>query len=782
MSLHPNDYLAGIHDVMAAEMLAAASESHVEAAELSDSLNDLLGAAYLCRQRAARLNGASARASHTGQHDLAAMIGAAATKESASADEFELVGASCIRGMHSFGYLSDMEKRQLSRDAFLRSASASQVDNALASLTKKLYDDVTNFGVDPDGFGGEQEPEEMGGEGCAVFGMAAEMLGGDVPAVFGDEFYDAFGKLFKPSVTRLRKRQERLQNRLEKLTDKLEALEDQGKSGLRVRVLQKRIDVLENRLDKIAGKLESLEDSREQVEESREKSAKVKAAEQSSIDAALDSDDDFPELDEDDEDDDDDFGLVSEVEVFGASERRTKRIRRRIARLKKRMARLAERDRGPLREKRIAKLQQRIAKLEAKISDFDDGEDFDDDFDDDFDEEESYTASLVTPKVKAYSEDAFLSSFAGVLAADPGSANRQPYVQFFRRKMDRHGSLNLSPAVMGSANDDFYSGVGGFFTKLLTAVGKGAKAAGGGISKGASAFMDRRPARQERRKKFANRSSDAAQALATKIRDTQPIRQAKRQDRRSTAQAYVKRKAEGLQARTAAARLARQDARSSSDFRAKVKAALTAGRKIRRDGRRAFFRLPNGLATTLPDIEKGSPRDVPGKGGWTYRQFPDGTIKVIGAPSGRRSGSVLSPGSDAHAAITREIGPYRSKRFRSRNPLRDGVYVDMRNDYTYTYLVEGGTLFVVAGPGGTYDPPRLPPGGQDAAVRNLKADIDAGHIESVIGGNIDNLQSGSAARRRPVPMPSRRAMRHRAMKRQARAVASRGPVRRRRRR
>ncbi len=710
MSLHPNDYLAGIHDVMAAEMLAAASESHVEAAELSDSLNDLLGAAYLCRQRAARLNGASARASHTGQHDLSAMIGAAATKESASADEFELVGASCVRGMHSFGYLSDMEKRQLSRDAFLRSASASQVDNALASLTKKLYDDVTNFGVDPDGFGGEQEPEEMGGEGCAVFGMAAEMLGGDVPAVFGDEFYDAFGKLFKPSVTRLRKRQERLQNRLEKLTDKLEALEDQGKSGLRVRVLQKRIDVLENRLDKIAGKLESLEDSREQVEESREKSAKIKAAEQSSIDAALDSDDDFPELDEDDEDDDDDFGLVSEVEVFGASERRTKRIRRRIARLKKRMARLAERDRGPLREKRIAKLQQRIAKLEAKLSGFDDGEDFDDDFDDDFDEEESYTASLVTPKVKAYSEDAFLSSFAGVLAADPGSANRQPYVQFFRRKMDRHGSLNLSPAVMGSANDEFYSGVGDFFAKMFTAVGKGAKAAGGGISKGASAFMDRRPNRQARRQVVAQRSAKAAQAVATKVRDTRPIRQA----RRASARAYVKQKAEGLQARNASARIARQEVRASSDVQAKVRAAREARRKLRRAGRRAFFRLPNGLATTLPKIKRG------------------------------------------------------------RRTLRDGEYVDMR-DNGYVYIVEGGILSVAGGPSGLFVPPRLPPGGQDAALRNLKADIDAGHVESFPA-------TGSAARRRPVPMPSRRAMRHRAMKRQARAVASRGPVRRRRRR
>tara|TARA_Y100000389_G_scaffold179816_1_gene194207 strand:+ start:715 stop:2772 length:2058 start_codon:yes stop_codon:yes gene_type:complete len=684
MSLHPNDYLAGIHDVMAAEMLAAASQSHVEAAELSDSLNDLLGAAYLCRQRAARLNGAAARATYSGQHDLAAMIGAAATKESASADEFELVGASCVRGMHSFGYLSDMEKRQLARDAFLQSASASQVDNALEALTKKLYDDVTNFGVDPDGFGGEHEPEEMGGEGCAVFGMAAEMLGGDVPVVFGDEFYDAFGKLFKPSADRLRKRQERLQNRLEKLTDKLEALEDKGKTGFRVRILQKRIDVMENRLEKIAGKLESLEGSREQVEESREKAAVVKAAEQSSIDASMDIDDDFPE-DDDEDDDDDDFGLMSEAEVFGVSERRSKRIRRRIERLKKRMARLSERDRGPLREKRIAKLQQRIAKLESKLSSVDGDDDLDDDFDD-LDEEESYTASLMTPKVRAFSEDEFLSSFAGMLANSPGSANRQPYVQFFRRKMDRHGSLNLSPAVMGSANDTFYSGVGGFFAKLLSAAGKAAKATGRGVSKGVEAIASRRPQRQ-----------------------------ARRQARRSEARDYVKQKAQALQARKAAARIARQEARLSTDLRAKVKAAREARREVRRSGRSATYRLPNGVVGPAPKLPK------------------------------------------------------------ARCTLRDGEYVDMRPNASYVYIVEGGTLSVAAGPSGVFDPPVLPPGGQDEAIRNLKADIDAGHVESC-------SKTGSAARRRPVPMPRRRAMRRRAMKRQARATASRQPFSRRRRR
>lgn len=55
--------------------------------------------------------------------------------------------------------------------------------------------------------------------------------------------------------------------------------------------------------------------------------------------------------------------------------------------------------------------------------------------------------------------------------------------------------------------------------------------------------------------------------------------------------------------------------------------------------------------------EPGSPRDVTGAGGWTYRQYPDSSIEIVGAPSGHRTGAVLRSGT-AWAAITSEIGPY----------------------------------------------------------------------------------------------------------------------------
>jgi hypothetical protein len=664
--LHPNEYLSGIHDVMAAEMLAAASQSHPEAAELSDGINDMFGAAYICRQRAARLNDAAARATYAGQHDLAAMIGAAATRESAAADEYELVGASCIRGMHSFGYLSDMEKRQLARDAFLQNASASQVDSALASLTKKLYEDVTNYGMDADGFGGEQEAEEIMGGGCSAFGDACVLLGGDVPVVFGDEFYATFGKLFKPSAERLMKRQARLQKRLDKLMEKLETLEDQGKSGLRVRVLQKRIDLLETRLGKIAEKLEALNESSEMVQQSQQATAVVRAAEQSSIDSVTDSDDDFPESDDDllFEDDDEDFGLMSEIDVFGASERRIKRIQRRILRLKRRMARLEARDRGPLREKRIAKLQTRIAKLEAKLGTLDSDADLDALLLEDDEEEESYTASLITPQVKAFTEEEWLASFAGMLAADPGSANRCPYVQYFRRKTDAGGSMNISPAVMGQENEGFFARIGKFFSNLFS-------------------------------------------TAQTRVQDTAPRRQQRRQQmleasrrRRAKARAFIQTKAEGLQARTVAARQARQAAMESTKLRDKLKAARQARRQMRQAGRRAFFINPAGQRVAAP-----------------------------------------APAS---------------------SPVPDGEYFD---DAGYAYAVQDGVLAVVSTPNTTFSKPVAPPGGQDLAMANLKRDLESGKAQAAGG-------KGSAYRRRPVPMPSRRAMKRRAMKRRARYVAN----------
>ena len=656
--MRPSEYISGVHDVMAAEMLATASETEPEAAALSDSLNDMLGASYICRQRAHRLNNAAIRATYAGEHGLSALVARFAADSDSEADEHEAVAGHCVRGMHSFGYYSPTEMKMLGRKGFMEGASQAQAEAALGDLSQKLMQDSMNFGMDPDGAGSEREPEEMGGQGCAGFGVVADVLGGDVPAVFGTQFYDAFGKLFAPSMKRLKKRQARLRKRLERLNDKLEGLEDSGKSGLRVRVLQKRIDVIESRLEKIAEKIESLQDSSKKVRRSRAQAEVIESAEQSSMDSNFE--DDLPPNDDDLlNDDDDEFGLMAEVEVFGLSARRVKRIKRRIQRLSRRLQRLNARNRGPLRERRIASIQKRIEKLQAKLDAAESDSDLDDLLFDDDIEEESYTASLVTPQVKAYTQDEWLASFSGSLAADPSTANRKPYVQFFRRKSEaRGGSANLSPEVMGQANDGFFASIANFFRNLFT--------------------PERREVRRDRRQAAAQKSK-----------------------------AYVQQRVQSVKARRTAARQARLTAREKTDLVFKMKAARRARATVRRAGRRAFFQAPNGQRVRRP------------------------------APS--------------------------------RVSLPDGEYFDTRGN-GYGYIVQDGVLSVVTSGNAVFNPPRLPPGGQEVAMRNLKADLAAGHIET------SSTVSGSFAGR-PVPLPRRKMMRRRAMKR--RALQRRGVKRRR---
>ena len=523
--LHPNEYIAGIHDVMAAEILAAAAPANPGAGVLVDEVNDLFGRAFVHRRRARRLRRAARRASMKGAHDLSGLVARFAAEQDAMAEENEAVGVSCIRGTHAFGYYSPEEQRLLRRKAFESGLTATQAEQAYSQLTNKLYSAATNYGIDPEGFGSEgEEPDEVGVEDIVAFGVAAECLGGDMPGVFGGAVYDQFGKIFKSSKKRLTRRRARLLKRLKRLTERLEKLEEQGKAGLRVRVLQKRIDGLENRIEKIDGKIAALKKTGEKVEASEEKAEVVKGAEASSRRAATLSDEDSSDLPDDDDallsemddfggagksrrikrrlkrlmrrlerlegrergplrerriarlearieklkaalgnedadldmDDDyeddlledaDDFGLVSEVEVFGLSERKAKRIKRRIARLLRRRARLEERERGPLREKRIAKIDARIAKLKAALGD-EDALEADDDL------EDSY---LTAAAPKAYSQEEWLASFAGSLARHPRIANRQPYVQFFRRRAERRrGSLNIHPNVMGEENRKFF--------------------------------------------------------------------------------------------------------------------------------------------------------------------------------------------------------------------------------------------------------------------------------------------------------------------------------------
>ena len=68
--------------------------------------------------------------------------------------------------------------------------------------------------------------------------------------------------------------------------------------------------------------------------------------------------------------------------------------------------------------------------------------------------------------------------------------------------------------------------------------------------------------------------------------------------------------------------------------------------------------IASGIDWDQHKVIQGAVLYVAGEGGWTYRQWPDGTIKIIGAPSGHSPGGLFAPDSPTNVAITNEIGEY----------------------------------------------------------------------------------------------------------------------------
>jgi hypothetical protein len=62
---------------------------------------------------------------------------------------------------------------------------------------------------------------------------------------------------------------------------------------------------------------------------------------------------------------------------------------------------------------------------------------------------------------------------------------------------------------------------------------------------------------------------------------------------------------------------------------------------------------------------KNAPIDVQGSGGYVYRLFPDGQIKIMASPKGG-VGNMVSPGMPEHAAITAEVGTWQQNRATAR--------------------------------------------------------------------------------------------------------------------
>ena len=494
---HPAQHTAAIHDVMAAELLASAARVDPEAKELKDGINTLLGTAYIHRKRGERLSDAAVQATLGGAHDAAAVIGRAAAEELEAAAEHEAVAMGAVRGMHSFGFMTADEQKFIQRKKFEEGMTSGQAEDVFSKMLDNMFQSAVNYGVDDEGFGAEgdtDEPDELDEQDSpmAQMGVVFSALGGDFPLVFGEEAYARFGVVFGASVERLVKRRKRLRERLKKLQEKLEALEGAGKSGLRVRFLQRRVDKLEKRIEKISGKIKAAGGTKAAADGSEEESDEVKTAEASAAksaskgaddDAELDSiesiatelDGDESETDEEDdekdeEDDDDEIsGLVAEVNLFGASERRSDRLKRRLVRLETRLNKLVKRRRGLLKNVRVRRLRKRIRVLRAKLIQMNEdlppsptvspsgG---------------SYVSALTSPLLKAYPPDRYIKSYNGSLNVLPELAEREPYVQFFRRKAESMGSLNIDMDSFGAEGEGFFARIGRFFRETFTAKGR----------------------------------------------------------------------------------------------------------------------------------------------------------------------------------------------------------------------------------------------------------------------------------------------------------------------
>jgi hypothetical protein len=528
---------------MAAELLASAARVDPEANELKNGLNTLLGTAYIHRKRGERLSDAAVQATLGGAHDAAAVIGRAAAEELEAAAEHEAVAMGAVRGMHAFGFMTADEQKFLQRKKFEEGMTSGQAEDVFSKMLDNMFQSAVNYGVDDDGFGAEgeaDEPDELEEQGSPIaqMGMVFAALGGDFPLVFGEDAYARFGVVFGASVDKLVKRRLRLRNRLKKLQEKLEKLEEAGKSGLRVRFLQRRVDKLEQRIEKISGKIKAAGGTKAAADGSEEESDEVKTAETSAAKSASKGGDDDAELDsiealatdldgdesETDEGDDDDkdaedddeiSGLVAEVSLFGASERRSNRLKRRLIKMEARLNKLTKRRRGLLKNIRVRRLRKRIAALKAKLRGMDE----------DLPSTPStaqgggsYVSALTSPMLKAYSADQYLSSYKGSLNVLPEIAEREPYVQFFRRQAESMGSLNMDMDSFGGATSDFFKKIGTFFRETFTAKGREERRARKGRSQEylqarAANIQAKRAAlttaRQSRREEISKARSDA---------------------------------------------------------------------------------------------------------------------------------------------------------------------------------------------------------------------------------------------------------------------------------
>jgi hypothetical protein len=661
-----------LQDLMAAEIVStAADEGSAAAQELVDEVNDALGVAYVHRHRCKRLKGAAGQATLAGEHDIAALIGRFAGEEAEAAQEHEAVASGLIRGTHSFGYLSAEEMKFLKRKKFEQGMTSAQAEQVYDSLLNRLFQVAANFGSDEEGFGAEgeePEPEELDDGSIEAFSEVVDALGGDMPLVFGADWYGAYAAVYGASRERLEKR--------------VEDLEDEGKTGLRVRVLHWRIGKLEKRIGKIGRKIKKLKKSKRKARGAREDSETVAKAEDSAVRSTVEPDlDELPEdpsamesaMSDDDTMDDleeelgdldefdlegleeaDDDALGAEVEVFGLSDRRRKRMLRRVVRLEARLERLKGRRRGLFRKGRMRRILRRIKRLKGKLmaasgaslEQVDDAIDLGPAAGPSPVSPGGYSSPYTTPTVSAYtSTDDYVSSFFG--SANVGaSPERQPFVCYFRRRAEAKGSPNGAFGAEGEGLASFFERLGEFFNTVLVEPVQRFFA------------LERREVRRERR-----------QERRAKVKAWAAERRAKVQARRSAARAERKeaRKDLGITHKRKALQHARQGRRKEA--KAAAKAAWRAGtpgvkarsRTLRRGRRGVRQRTRTARWQATPG---GGPRSAIASGpdgiwsdpnsGYAYRTAGD-RLFIHKSPLTKRLDQEVDPGSRAGHAILSQL-------------------------------------------------------------------------------------------------------------------------------
>lgn len=586
-------------DAMAARMIADAAEAgNPAAAAFADEAQEILGAASVRKARASRLRYAAAVAAAGGYHGLSRCGSDAALVEERAADRLAASVCQAVRESHAYGYLSPEESRLLQQKTRLESMTQSQLEQGFADLLKKIEASSINFGDDTD------DADEVGDDSSEQVAMAAQLFGGDLPAVFGVSCYGAFGALFKVSAERLMKRLAKKRKLLAKLTSKLEEKEDADKKGLGVKVLRLRVNKLEKSISKIKEKLKKLGKAADDVESAAKESAKVEKAETQAVkEAVKDEDDDLQ-----DEEADEEVGAA--LELFGARPRRVFRATRRARRLRA----LASRARSPgVRRKlvrranaimgrlalarrpirpagsRPAMLRRRRFRRHAPVvvtsspvyvdedpAFFEEGdsvyvpvasyEDEDEDDEDDRDDEAAYGAATGLPP------------------------HRAALVGFFANRASSYGADVSDDATFG---DGFFAQIGEWFRRLL--------------GRGEAAVQQQRTAAQAAREARAPLTPSVVRARREVQSERRELREVTKARREAGRRAYKQ-----------------------------------AGGKLS---------MPN--VSPIPSQQARS-RVVRGAGGYVYQVNADSSVTILKSPDGRGEGRTLTSGK-AYDAIVAEV-------------------------------------------------------------------------------------------------------------------------------